>query len=96
MLRVDLQRLAVASDREIGLVEALVADLADPTVNCRQFARLVGDTLGAEPALVDLDDARPVAGEEQFLLQRLEGLRVVRIGKKPVTLAVEQGRQGFS
>jgi hypothetical protein len=96
VLRVDLQRLAVAGDRSIGLAEALVVDSADPAVNRRQFARLVGNTRGAQPVFVDLDDAGPVAGEEQLLLQRLEGLRVVRIGEKPFTLAIEQGRQGFS
>ena len=73
-----------------------MVDLADPAVNRGLFARLVGDALGAEAALVDLDDAGPVAGEEQLLLQCLEGLRIVRVGKKPFTLAIEQGRQGLS
>ncbi len=96
VLRVDLQRLAVAGDRVLGVAEALVVDLADPAVDRSLFARLVDDVVGAEAALVDLDDARPVTREEQLFLQRLEGLRVVRIGKKPLTLAIEQGRQEFS
>jgi hypothetical protein len=57
---------------------------------------LVGDALGAEAALVDLDDAGPVASEEKLLLQRLKGLRIIRIGEKPFALAIEQGRQGIS
>jgi len=96
VLRVDLERLAVGGDREVGRTEAIVVDLADPAVNCCQFARLTGDAIGAQAALVDLDDTRPVTREEQLLLQRLEGLCVVRVGKKSFALAIEQRCQGFS
>jgi len=58
MLRVALQRLAVAGDCEIGRAEAFLVDLANPAVNRGLFPWLVGDALGAEAALVGLDDAR--------------------------------------
>jgi len=65
VLRVELQRLAIAGDRAFGVAEALVVDLSDPAVDRSLFARLVDDVVGAEAALVDLDDARPVTREEQ-------------------------------
>jgi hypothetical protein len=53
---------------------------------------LTGDAIGAQAALVDLDDTRPVTGEEQLLLQRLEGLCVVRAAVSRVLLTHQSMR----